>query len=82
MGLRPLPPETKHVIIGAGNVPCLVLAVGAREHQGAPGWGGYSVDELALRHSAGVQVETADAKDAHAQFPSYEPTPYQNGWLP
>ena len=60
----------------------LVLAVGAREHQAAPGWGGYSVDELALRHGAGVEVETADAKQAYASFPKYEPTPYQNGWLP
>ena len=76
------PPEAKHVIIGAGDVPCLVLAVGAREHQGAPGWGGYSVDELALRHGAGVEVETADPKEAYAQFPRYEPTPYQDGWLP
>jgi uncharacterized cupin superfamily protein len=76
------PPETNHVIIGAGDVPCLVLAVGAREHQGAPGWGGYTVDKLALRHGAGVEEETADAKEAYARFPKYEPTRYQDGWLP
>ena len=76
------PPKTNHVIIGAGEVPCLVLAVGGREHQAAPGWGGYSVDELALRHGAGVEVETADAKRAYARVRKYEPTPYQNGWLP
>jgi uncharacterized cupin superfamily protein len=76
------PPETKHVIIGAGDGPCLVLAVGAREHQDAPGWGGYSVDELALRHGAGVEWETADAKKAYARIPKYEPTPCQDGWLP
>ena len=76
------PPETKHIIIGAGDVPCLVLAVGAREHQGAPGWGGYTVDELALRHRAGVEEETADAKEAYALVPKYEPTRYQDGWLP
>ena len=27
------PAETKHVIVGAGDMPCAVLAVGAREHQ-------------------------------------------------
>jgi uncharacterized cupin superfamily protein len=64
------PPETKHVIIGAGEVPCVVLAVGARQHQGAPGWGGYAVDDLALRHGAGVEEETADATKAYAQVPT------------
>jgi hypothetical protein len=39
---------TKHIIVGAGDAPCAVLAVGAREHQGAAGWGGYPVDETAL----------------------------------
>ena len=76
------PPETKHIIIGSGDVPCLVLSVGAREHQGAPGWGGYTVEELALRRGAGVEEETADAKEAYARFPKYEPTRYQDGWLP
>jgi uncharacterized cupin superfamily protein len=75
------PPETKHVIIGAGEVPCVVLAVGARQHQGAPGWGGYAVDDLALRHGAGVEEETADATKAYAQVPKYEPTRCQQGWL-
>jgi uncharacterized cupin superfamily protein len=32
------PAGTKHVIVGAGGAPCVVLAVGAREHQGSPGW--------------------------------------------
>jgi uncharacterized cupin superfamily protein len=76
------PPETRHVIIGAGEVPCLLLAVGAREHQGAPGWGGYTVDEVALRHGAGVEEPTADATAAYALVPKYEPTRYQDGWLP
>ena len=26
------PPETKHIILGAGEGPCVVLAAGAREH--------------------------------------------------
>ncbi len=33
------PPETKHIIVGAGDGPCVVLAVGAREHQDGAGLG-------------------------------------------
>jgi uncharacterized cupin superfamily protein len=54
------PAETKHIIIGAGDVRSVVLAVGAREHQAGPGWGGYTVDEAALLHGAGVEQETND----------------------
>jgi uncharacterized cupin superfamily protein len=76
------PPGTKHIIIGAGDAPCAVLAVGAREHQGAADWGGYAVDEAALRHGAGVEEETTDPARAYARFPKREPGPYREGWLP
>ena len=62
------PPETKHMIVGAGDGPCVVLAVGAREHQDSAGWGGYTVDEAALRHGAGVEQETTEADEAYARF--------------
>jgi uncharacterized cupin superfamily protein len=75
------PPETQHMIIGAGDGPCVVLAVGAREHQ-AGAWGAYTVDEAALRHGAGVDEETDDAGVAYARFPSSKPTRYRDGWLP
>jgi uncharacterized cupin superfamily protein len=76
------PAETKHIIIGAGDAPCAVLAVGAREHQAGAGWGGYTVDEAALRHGAGVEQETTDPAEAYARFPDREPTRCQQGWLP
>jgi uncharacterized cupin superfamily protein len=86
------PAETKHVIVGAGDVPCTVLAVGAREHQTirAPDgtlqwtedWGAYAVDEAALRHGAGVEVETTDEEQAYARWPESKPTQYRDGWLP
>jgi len=47
------PVRTKHVIVGAGEGLCAVLAVGAREHQLDEGWGGYPVEEAALHHGAG-----------------------------
>jgi uncharacterized cupin superfamily protein len=76
------PAETKHIIVGAGQGSCAVLAVGAREHQEDPGWGGYPVDETALRHGAGVDRETTSADEAYAQAPDRQPTPYREGWLP
>ena len=76
------PPTTKHVIVGAGDAPCLVLAVGARDRSTGEDWGGYTVDEAALRHGAGVERETTDAKEAYARFPPRQPSRYREGWLP
>src|ERR671918_327657 len=76
------PAETKHVIVGAGDAPCLVLAVGARDRSTGPAWGGYTVDEAALRHGAGVEQETTDELQAYARVPRREPTRYRDGWLP
>ena len=75
------PPRTNHMIVGAGDGLCAVLAVGAREHQEGPDWGGYPVDELAARHGASVERETNDVEEAYARFPDPVPTPY-GGWLP
>jgi uncharacterized cupin superfamily protein len=77
------PPETKHIILGAGDGPCVVLAAGAREHIGEDCNGGaYTVDEVALRHGAGVEEETSDPGQAYARFPDSEPARYRDGWLP
>jgi uncharacterized cupin superfamily protein len=76
------PTKTAHVIVGAGEAPCAVLAIGAREHQAGPDWGGYLVDEAALRHRAGAERETTDPAEAYARFADREPTPYRQGWLP
>jgi uncharacterized cupin superfamily protein len=76
------PPGTKHTIVGAGSGPCIVVAVGARQHQDSPGWGGYAVDEAARRHGAGVEQETTEPKEAYAPFTRRGPAPYREGWLP
>jgi uncharacterized cupin superfamily protein len=75
------PPDTSHVIVGAGEGPCAVLAVGAREHQDDPGWGGYPVDETAASRGVGVDRETSDAAEAYAGQPRRQPTAYRRGWL-
>jgi uncharacterized cupin superfamily protein len=77
------PRDTKHVIVGAGDAPCFVLAVGARDRStSGPDWGGYTVDEAALRHGAGVEQETTDPRQAYARFTKRRQTPYSEGWLP
>jgi uncharacterized cupin superfamily protein len=75
------PAETRHIIVGAGDTRCVVLAVGAREHQVGGFQGGYTVDEVALRHGAGVNRETTVVEDAYAQTPKRQPTRYVVGWL-
>jgi quercetin dioxygenase-like cupin family protein len=78
------PPETKHTIVGAGDAPCVVLAVGAREKTaGTPaGWGGYTVDETAGRHGASVDEETTVPKEAYAHLKKRDRVRYREGWLP
>jgi uncharacterized cupin superfamily protein len=76
------PAGTKHVIVGAGHTPSVVLAVGARERSTGPNWGGYTVDAAASRHGAGVEQETTDELQAYARFARRRPTRYREGWLP
>ena len=76
------PPDTEHMIVGAGEGPCTLVAVGAREHMSTPEWGEYTVNELAQRHDAGVEEATSDPAIAYARFPSSEVTRYPKGLLP
>jgi uncharacterized cupin superfamily protein len=76
------PAGAKHVIVGAGAGPCVVLCVGARDRSIGPDWGGYSVDEAALRHGAGVEEETTEAAVAYARFAKGRPARYEEDWLP
>jgi uncharacterized cupin superfamily protein len=77
------PPETRHMIVGAGDGPCIVLAVGGRAHiEEDCNGGAYTVDEVALRHRASVEEETSNADLAYARFRPSEPTRYRDGWLP
>ncbi len=76
------PAGTRHVIVGAGDGPSVVLAVGARIDSTGKDWGGYPVDETALRHGAGVDSETTRAEEAYARFPRQQPSRYREGWLP
>jgi uncharacterized cupin superfamily protein len=72
------PPKAKHVIVGAGTGPCLVIAVGARERDTL----GFTVDEVAKRYGASVGEDTTDGGKAYASVPRRQPTVYRDGWLP
>jgi uncharacterized cupin superfamily protein len=73
------PGGTAHAIVGAGDGPSVVLAVGAR--------GGrkgivYLVAPAALEHGAGVEEETTKSAEAYARFPPSPRSKYGEGWLP
>lgn len=72
------PPGVAHAIVGAGDGPSLVLAVGAR---GGDGSVLYPADPVAQKHGVGVAAETPSPKDAYAGM-EFPPTAYQEGWLP
>ncbi|MGZ4395628.1 MAG: cupin domain-containing protein, partial [Gaiellaceae bacterium] len=75
------PAGMKHNIVGAGS-GCVVIAVGARDRSVGPDWGGYTVDETALRHNAGVEEETTEPDEAYARFGEHRRTSYRDGLLP
>ncbi len=64
------PPRTKHVLIGAGRDPCVILMVGARR----PGWSVvYPDSRLAQRHGAGVAKRTTSVRAAYSGTPRWAP---------
>ena len=73
------PGGTEHMIIGGGNGPAVVLAVGGRG--GRKGLV-YPVDALALAHDAGVEHETTKPEEAYRRFPSFSRCRYEEGSLP
>ena len=72
------PASTDHVLVGAGEGPCVVLAVGSRTGGDVT----YPVSELAQRYGAGVAEETNDGKKAYANSAKSTETTYREGWLP
>jgi len=70
------PPMTRHVFVGAGDGPCAIVGVGARN----AGEGlRYPVSDVALKHSAGVTEEATSGKVAYAGVPETTKAPYSEG---
>jgi quercetin dioxygenase-like cupin family protein len=74
------PPQTEHMIVGAGDGRAVVLAVGAR------GFGRkglvYPVSTVARRHGVSVEKETAKPAEAYADLARPTRVTYHDGWLP
>ena len=75
------PPNVPHTIVGAGSGPAVIVAIGARERQDGPDWGGYPYSELAMTHDASSEEETTEPKVAYARFPSGKPGEFREDWL-
>jgi uncharacterized cupin superfamily protein len=76
------PPKTEHVIVGAGDRPCVVLAMSSRENQQFGPYGEYTVNEIARQYGASPEETTQDTDVADANVPESEPSRYREGWLP
>ena len=73
------PPWTEHVIVGAGNGPCTILAIGARHDVDEVV---YPESELAQQHGAGVARATTQPAEAYADYEDSVEAGFQAQWLP
>jgi uncharacterized cupin superfamily protein len=76
------PAGANHVLVGAGDGPSVIVAIGARVDSTGPNWGGYTVSQAAVDAGAGVEQETTDADVAYARFGGSSFAAYRDGWLP
>lgn len=70
------PAGVPHVLVGAGDGPCAVLAIGARTPDRTIR---YLVSDVAARYDASVRVETASPAEAYADWPE-ELVPVEQPW--
>jgi uncharacterized cupin superfamily protein len=64
------PAGTRHVFVGAGDGPCVVLALGSRPDVPLL----YPVSEAAAKYGASVAQETGEPDEAYADWPGeYKP---------
>jgi uncharacterized cupin superfamily protein len=73
------PPWTEHVIVGAGDGPCVLVAVGARTPESKVV---YPRVDVALEHGAGVEEETDSGAVAYSGMSEPQARPYREGELP
>ncbi len=73
------PRWAEHIFVGAGEGPCVVLGVGARQKgRGVR----FPVSEVALKHGAGVEVATTDPRVAYAGYSRPKPIPCPSEFPP
>jgi uncharacterized cupin superfamily protein len=72
------PVGTQHALVGAGDGPCVVIALGGRLVREVV----YPRSDLARRHGAGVARETDQPREAYAEIEPDVSVPYRPGSLP
>jgi uncharacterized cupin superfamily protein len=70
------PPDTRHIIVGAGDGPCAILMIGSRPDVEILR---YPVSEAAARYGASVAKETGEPDEAYADWPG-EYVPVRLPW--
>jgi quercetin dioxygenase-like cupin family protein len=73
------PAGVAHILVGAGDGPAFVIAVGGRVGPSNPV---YLADPVAQKHGAAVDQETTDPAEAYASIPKPQPTPFREEFLP
>jgi uncharacterized cupin superfamily protein len=63
------PPGTRHVFVGAGDGPCAILMIGARDREDKTV---YPASEIAARHNASAAETTTSGREAYRDFPAEE----------
>ncbi|HEX3254400.1 MAG TPA: cupin domain-containing protein [Gaiellaceae bacterium] len=73
------PSGTRHVFVGVGDAPSVILMTGARTPDRTIV---YPESELARGHGAGVEAETDPPHEAYAPYPRWQPDALPEGSLP
>jgi uncharacterized cupin superfamily protein len=64
------PPDTRHVFVGAGDGPCAILMIGARDREDRIE---YPASDVAARHNASAAETTNSGREAYRDFPARTP---------
>jgi uncharacterized cupin superfamily protein len=72
------PPWTEHVLVGAGDGPCVIVAVSPRTPDSQVR---YVASELARKHRAAPPSDTASPAEAYAGWPEPRLLRYRDGDL-
>ena len=70
------------MIVGAGEGPCVGLAMSSRENQQFGPYGEYTENEVAARYGASPPKNTQDGMIAYLDTEKSRSSGYKSGWLP
>ena len=64
------PPKTEHAIIGAGDGPCVLLAMSSRENQAYGPYGEYVASDVARKHERAHARRPRTMRSGEPTFPA------------